>query len=205
MSLDFAASAVGSLSREDRVGVSAYGPSTDPTSPTGRSIRPAFASILFFALSLAPARADAISDFYKSKPVTLIVSAGAGGGYDTVARTVARFLGRHLPGNPSVLVKNMAGAGGIAAANFLYNAAEKDGSQFGLLQNNTPFAPIFEAAQGVRCMHRRASSGWARRASKPASWRCGPQRRSQALTRPSSMRLAWVRPASIPRPLFMRG
>ncbi len=149
MSLDFAASAVGSLSREDRVGVGAYGPSTGATSPTGRSIRPAFASILFFALSFAPARADAISDFYKSKPVTLIVSAGAGGGYDTVARTVARFLGRHLPGNPSVLVKNMAGAGGIAAANFLYNAAEKDGSQIGLLQNNTPFAPIFETP-GVR-------------------------------------------------------
>jgi tripartite-type tricarboxylate transporter receptor subunit TctC len=124
--------------------VRAYGLSTGPTSPTGRSIRPVFASILFFAVSLAPARADAVSDFYKSKPVTLIVSAGAGGGYDTVARTVARFLGRHLPGNPSVLVKNMAGAGGITAANFLYNAAEKDGSQIGLLQNNTPFAPIFD-------------------------------------------------------------
>lgn len=119
------------------------GLSTGPTSLTGRSIQPAFASILFFALGLAPAHADAISDFYKSKPVTLIVSAGAGGGYDTVARTVARFLGRHLPGNPSVLVKNVAGAGGITAANFLFNAAEKDGSQIGLLQNNTPFAPIF--------------------------------------------------------------
>ena len=54
----------------------------------------------------------------------------------------ARFLGRHLPGNPSVLVKNMAGAGGIAATNFLYNVAEKDGSQIGLLQNNTPFEPL---------------------------------------------------------------
>jgi tripartite-type tricarboxylate transporter receptor subunit TctC len=105
--------------------------------------------MLIFGPSLAPAHADAISDFYKSKPVTLIVSSSAGGGYDTVARTVARFLGRHLPGNPSVLVKNMAGAGGIAAANFLYNAAEKDGSQIGLLQNNTAFAPIFET-QGVR-------------------------------------------------------
>ena len=131
--------------------MSAYGPSTGATSPTGRSIRPAFASILFFALSLAPARADAISDFYKSKPVTLIVSASAGGGYDTVARTVARFLGRHLPGNPSVLVKNMAGAGGIAAANFLYNAAEKDGSQIGLLQNNTPFEPLFEHPGRALC------------------------------------------------------
>src|SRR5215203_633751 len=94
------------------------------------------------ALSTAPAHADAISDFYKGKAVTLIVSSSAGGGYDTLARTVARFLGRHVPGSPAVIVKNMAGAGGITATNFLYSAAEKDGSQIGLLQNNTPFEPL---------------------------------------------------------------
>ena len=50
----------------------------------------------------------------KGKPVTLVVSSSAGGGYDTLARTLARFLGRHLPGNPIVIVRNMAGAAGIA-------------------------------------------------------------------------------------------
>jgi tripartite-type tricarboxylate transporter receptor subunit TctC len=101
------------------------------------------ASVVFLSFGLAPVHGDAISDFYRGKPVTLIVSSSAGGGYDTLARTVARFLTRHLPGGPSVLIRNMAGAGGITAANFLYNAADRDGSQIGLLQNNTPFAPLF--------------------------------------------------------------
>jgi tripartite-type tricarboxylate transporter receptor subunit TctC len=98
-------------------------------------------------ISITPAHADALSDFYKGKAITLIVSSSAGGGYDTLARTVARFLGRHLPGNPPVIVKNMAGSGGITATNFLYNAAEKDGSQIGLLQNNTPFEPLLGAKE----------------------------------------------------------
>ncbi len=89
------------------------------------------------------ARADDVADFYKGRSVTLTVSSSAGGGYDTLARTVARFLGRHVPGNPTVIVRNMAGAGGITATNFLYNNAEKDGGQIGLLQNNTPFEPMF--------------------------------------------------------------
>jgi tripartite-type tricarboxylate transporter receptor subunit TctC len=104
--------------------------------------RPILALVVLLAIGAAPTRADAIADFYKSKPVSLIVSSSAGGGYDTLARTVARFLGRHLPGNPSVVVRNMAGANGIAATNFLYAAAEKDGSQIGLLQSNTPFEPL---------------------------------------------------------------
>src|SRR5215218_4563746 len=99
------------------------------------------------ALSTAPAHADALSDFYKGKAITLTVSSSAGGGYDTLARTVARFLGRHVPGNPAVVVKNMAGAGGITATNFLYNIAEKDASQIGLLQNNAPFEPLLGAKE----------------------------------------------------------
>ncbi len=98
---------------------------------------------IFAAFGVAPARADAVADFYQGKTVALTVASSAGGGYDTLARAMARFLGKHLPGNPIVFVRNMAGGGGIAAANFLYNAAEKDGSQIGLLQNNTPFEPLF--------------------------------------------------------------
>jgi tripartite-type tricarboxylate transporter receptor subunit TctC len=95
--------------------------------------------------SVMPALADDLADFYRGKTVALTVSSGAGGGYDTLGRTVARFLGRYIPGNPIVFVRNMAGANGIAAANYLYGAA-KDGTQIGLLQTNTPFEPL----QGAR-------------------------------------------------------
>ena len=105
------------------------------------------AAVTYVSFSASAARADSIADFYKTKPISLIVSASAGGGYDTLARTVARFLGRHVPGNPAVIVKNMAGAGGITATNFLYNIAEKDASQIGLLQNNAPFEPLLGAKE----------------------------------------------------------
>jgi tripartite-type tricarboxylate transporter receptor subunit TctC len=89
------------------------------------------------------AKADAIADFYKGRTVTVVVSSSAAGGYDTLARAVARHMGRHLPGNPVFIVRNMPGAGGMTATNFLYNNADKDGSVIGLVQNNTPFEPLF--------------------------------------------------------------
>src|SRR5262245_39586289 len=76
----------------------------------------------------APAHADPVADFYKGKAVTIVVSSSAAGGYDTIARTVARYMGRHMPGNPAFIVRNMPGAGGMTATNYLYNNAEKDGS-----------------------------------------------------------------------------
>jgi tripartite-type tricarboxylate transporter receptor subunit TctC len=88
------------------------------------------------------ANADALSDYYKGKTVTMIVSSSPGGGYDTLARTVAKHMSKHIPGNPVVVVKNMAGAGGIVATNYLYTVAEKEGATIGLLQNNTPFEPL---------------------------------------------------------------
>jgi tripartite-type tricarboxylate transporter receptor subunit TctC len=98
---------------------------------------------------VATAKADPVAEFYEGKTVTLTVSSSAGGGYDTLARTVARFLGRHIPGNPAVVVKNMAGAGGIVATNFLFNNAEKDGTNIGLVQNNTPFEPLFGTKEAI--------------------------------------------------------
>jgi tripartite-type tricarboxylate transporter receptor subunit TctC len=90
-----------------------------------------------------PAQADPVADFYKGKTVSVIVSSSAAGGYDTIARAVARHMSRHTPGNPVFIVRNMAGAGGMTATNFLYNSADKDGSVIGLVQNNTPFEPLF--------------------------------------------------------------
>src|SRR5262245_13421287 len=89
------------------------------------------------------AKADAVADFYRARTVPIVVSSSAAGGYDTLARVIARHIGRHLPGNPAFIVRNMPGAGGITATNFLYNNAERDGSVIGLVQNNTPFEPLF--------------------------------------------------------------
>jgi tripartite-type tricarboxylate transporter receptor subunit TctC len=106
-----------------------------------RHLWPAVA--LSAALAAAPGHADAVADFYKGKSVTLVVSSSSGGGYDALGRVVARYLGKHIPGQPTVIVRNMPGAGGIVATNYLYNSAAKDGTTFGLVQNNTPFEPLF--------------------------------------------------------------
>jgi tripartite-type tricarboxylate transporter receptor subunit TctC len=95
------------------------------------------------ALGVAAAKADPVSDFYQGRTVTMIVTTSAGGGYDALARAIARHIGKHIPGNPTVVVRNMPGAGGIAATNYLYAGAEHDGSVLGLVQNNPPLEPLF--------------------------------------------------------------
>jgi tripartite-type tricarboxylate transporter receptor subunit TctC len=99
------------------------------------------------ALHGAPAHADPITDFYGGRTVTMIVSTSAAGGYDTLARAIARHLGEHIAGHPTVIVRNMPGAGGLTATNYLYAAAERDGSVLGLIQNNPPFEPLFGTAE----------------------------------------------------------
>jgi tripartite-type tricarboxylate transporter receptor subunit TctC len=84
------------------------------------------------------AQADPVADFYRGKDVTLIVGYGPGGGYDTFARLLARHIGKYVPGNPSVIVQNMPGAGSLRAANYLYNVAPKDGLTFGLIAGDMP-------------------------------------------------------------------
>ena len=92
---------------------------------------------------LSQAKADVVAEFYKGRTVTVVVSSNAAGGYDTFARAIARYMGKHIPGNPALIVRNMPGAGGMTATNFLYNNADKDGSVVALVQNNTPFEPLF--------------------------------------------------------------
>lgn len=89
-------------------------------------------SILVGFLAAAPSSLAIAKDFYQGKVVELVVSEGVGGGSDTLSRLVGRFLGRHLPGNPTVVIKNMPGAGGLAGANYLYNLAAKDGTSIGM-------------------------------------------------------------------------
>jgi tripartite-type tricarboxylate transporter receptor subunit TctC len=80
---------------------------------------------------------------FKPTTVSLLIPSGIGGGYDTYGRLAARHLGRFLPGNPAVIPKNMAGAGGVVLANYLYNVAPKDGTVIALFQGGTPFEPLF--------------------------------------------------------------
>ncbi len=86
--------------------------------------------------------AQPANEFYKGKTISLVVSSSAGGGYDVLARTISRHLPKHIPGAPIVAVRNMPGAGGIVATNYLYNIASKDGLTIGGVQNNTPFEPL---------------------------------------------------------------
>jgi tripartite-type tricarboxylate transporter receptor subunit TctC len=101
------------------------------------------AALLLAALAGTPARAQSVADFYRGKTVNVLIGVGVGGEYDLQARLVARHLGKHIPGNPSVVPQNMTGAGGIKMANYLFAQAPRDGTTIGMLGNN------FAATQAV--------------------------------------------------------
>jgi len=91
---------------------------------------------------LAPAHAQSVADFYKGKNLDLYIGYSVGGGYDLYARLLARHLGKHIPGNPTVLPQNMPGAGSLRLTNWLYGAAAKDGSVIGAISRGTAFDPL---------------------------------------------------------------
>jgi tripartite-type tricarboxylate transporter receptor subunit TctC len=100
--------------------------------------------VLFAATALVPAaRADAVSDFYKGNQITIQVGFGVGGGYDTTTRLFARYFGKHVPGNPSIVVQNVPGAGSMNVANAIFNIAPKDGSVLGVFASSTALEPLF--------------------------------------------------------------
>ena len=93
------------------------------------------------AILLASA-AHAQQPFYAGKQVELLISGSVGGAYDVYARALARAMPRHIPGAPTIVAKQMIGAGGLTEANHLYNAAAKDGTVFGVVNNPVPFMPL---------------------------------------------------------------
>jgi tripartite-type tricarboxylate transporter receptor subunit TctC len=102
------------------------------------------AMALLSGIALVPqANADAVSDFYSGKQVAIQVGFGAGGGYDTTARIVARHLGKHIPGKPSVIVQNVPGAGSMKVANALYNTAPKNGLVLGVFSSSIAMVPLY--------------------------------------------------------------
>jgi tripartite-type tricarboxylate transporter receptor subunit TctC len=109
---------------------------------TTRILKYVLAAIMAVGLT-ATARADSVADFYKGKTVELYIGYSVGGGYDTYARLLARHIGKHIPGNPTVVPKNMPGAGSLKLTNWLYEAAPQDGTVFGSIARAAPFDPLF--------------------------------------------------------------
>ena len=95
---------------------------------------------------MGPALADPISDFYRGKTVTVFAGTTAGGTYDLYARTIARHLGAHLPGAPTVIVQNMPGAASLVAAGHVYNVAPQDGTALAGLASTLPLQPLIDPA-----------------------------------------------------------
>lgn len=85
--------------------------------------------VLCFVFAVLELTAQA--EFYKGKTVSIMVAYPAGGAYDTYSRILARHIGKHIPGNPTIIVENKTGAGGIVAVNFLYNRTKPDGLTIG--------------------------------------------------------------------------
>jgi tripartite-type tricarboxylate transporter receptor subunit TctC len=94
------------------------------------------------ASAVTAAQAQTPAEFYKGKSVDLLIGYSVGGGYDVYARLIARHMGKHIPGNPTVVPKNMEGAGSLRLANWLYNVAPKDGLAFGTIGRGTGFDPL---------------------------------------------------------------
>ena len=86
--------------------------------------------------------AEPVADFYRGKTIQLLIGFTAGGNYDLSARTLARHIGKHIPGNPAVVPQNMAGAGSLRLANVLYNVAPKDGTTFGMVGRGISMEPM---------------------------------------------------------------
>lgn len=116
--------------------------SVRPTALTKRSLAAAW---IIAATTLAfspPAAAQTVADFYRKTPIQLLIGFPVANAYDTYGRVVARHLGKHIPGNPTVVPINRPGAGSLTAANFLYNAAPKDGSTIAHFNRSIPLEPL---------------------------------------------------------------
>jgi tripartite-type tricarboxylate transporter receptor subunit TctC len=94
------------------------------------------------AATPAVAADNAVEGFYRGRTVTIVVGYSVGGGYDALARVLAPHLSRHIPGNPTIVVQNMPGAGSLRAANYLYQAAPKDGATLGIFARGMAMEPL---------------------------------------------------------------
>ncbi|HTP92917.1 MAG TPA: hypothetical protein VMJ52_14345 [Xanthobacteraceae bacterium] len=97
---------------------------------------------LLAAILPAGAAAETVAEFYQGKRIEIDINSSVGGGYDLYARLLARHIGQYIPGNPTIVPKNMEGASGLRLANWLYGAAPKDGTVIGAISRATAFEPL---------------------------------------------------------------
>ena len=122
-----------------------------PLAPTNKArARPTTVCFLALALLSLPrgAAADPVADFYHGKILTIGVGFSAGGGYDLHARTLARHMPKHLPGAPTIIVKNVPGGSGLTLINTLYNSAPKDGTEIATFDRAIPLQPLIDGDRG---------------------------------------------------------
>ena len=103
-------------------------------------------AMAFVAVATLPASAQSVSEVYKGRTVQIVVGFGVGGGYDLYARALSRYLGKHVPGNPNVVVQNMEGAGSVRAANFVYAGSPADGTVIAAVNQNMPMYQLLGGA-----------------------------------------------------------
>ena len=101
-----------------------------------------FRTIFACGASLLLASPVHAQDFYAGKQIELLIAGSVGGAYDVYARALARSMPHHIPGSPTIVPKQMIGAGGLTAANHLANASPKDGTSIALVNNPVPFMPL---------------------------------------------------------------
>ncbi len=113
---------------------------------SGRRILNALSlALLLSALGAARgAAADSVGDFYRGKTIRFVIGFGAGDGFDVYARLAARYMGAHIPGEPTIIVQNMPGAGSLTALNYVLNAAPHDGTVIGMVNPVTTTDPLFQ-------------------------------------------------------------
>ena len=116
--------------------------------PHARIAAMALAAALSASCICAPAAAQSVAEFYRGKTIAILMGIGPGASYDLYGRTIAEHLTRHIPGNPSIIVEYMPGAGGVVAANHIYNTAPQDGTKL-LLSHAIPISEKLEPT-GVR-------------------------------------------------------
>jgi tripartite-type tricarboxylate transporter receptor subunit TctC len=105
----------------------------------------------------APSAAETVAEFYRGKTINIIVGFGVGGGYDLYARALGRYLGKHVPGTPNVVVQNMTGASSIRAANYVYGGSPQDGTVIAAVNQN---AAMYQVLGGAGAKFEAARLQW---------------------------------------------
>lgn len=109
-----------------------------------KKIAAASIAVMACVMAMTPLAAQPVDSVYAGKTVNLLIGTASGGGYDLYARALARQFGKHIPGQPAVVTRNMPGAGSLVLANHLYTVAPRDGLTFGALQRQAPLDPLLQ-------------------------------------------------------------